>query len=152
ARGLRAAGFPLDTHRGGPMMRICHVDEARRATRGPREARPAHPAGRVPSPGLAPGRSDSWHPPGGSRRGFSFGAVLQGDKRLSVRVGVFGATGYAGQELVRLLRRHPRASVAFTTGSGAGHLPHEKGLEQAADVYMLALPHGVAATYARKLR
>jgi len=71
---------------------------------------------------------------------------------LSVRVGVFGATGYAGQELVSLLRRHPRGSVAFTTGSGAGHLAHEKGLDEAADVYMLALPHGVAASYASKLR
>ncbi|MFI5169582.1 MAG: N-acetyl-gamma-glutamyl-phosphate reductase [Vicinamibacterales bacterium] len=69
-----------------------------------------------------------------------------------MRVGVFGATGYTGRELVRLLRRHPRASVAFTTGSGAGHLAHEKGLEQAADAYMLALPHGVAAAYAAKLR
>jgi N-acetyl-gamma-glutamyl-phosphate reductase len=65
---------------------------------------------------------------------------------------VFGATGYTGRELVRLLRRHPRASVAFTTGSGGGHLAHENGLEQAADAYMLALPHGVAATYAARLR
>jgi len=71
---------------------------------------------------------------------------------LSVRVGVFGATGYSGRELVRLLRRHPRATVAFTTGSDKGHLPHEKGLEQAADAYMLALPHGVAAKYAAQLR
>jgi N-acetyl-gamma-glutamyl-phosphate reductase len=71
---------------------------------------------------------------------------------LSVRVGVFGATGYSGRELVKLLKRHPRASVAFTTGSGGGHLAHETGLEQAADAYMLALPHGVAATYAARLR
>jgi N-acetyl-gamma-glutamyl-phosphate reductase len=71
---------------------------------------------------------------------------------LSVRVGVFGATGYSGRELVRLLRRHSRATVAFTTGSDKGHLPHEKGLEQAADAYMLALPHGVAAKYAAQLR
>ena len=71
---------------------------------------------------------------------------------MSVRVGVFGATGYAGQELVSLLRRHPQGSVAFTTGSGARHLAHEKGLDEAADVYMLALPHGVAASYASKLR
>ena len=49
---------------------------------------------------------------------------------MSVRVGVFGATGYTGRELVRLLRRHPRATVAFTTGSDKGHLPHETGLEQ----------------------
>jgi N-acetyl-gamma-glutamyl-phosphate reductase len=71
---------------------------------------------------------------------------------VSVKVGVFGATGYSGRELARLLKRPPRASVAFTTGSDKGHLPHEKGLEQAADAYVLALPHGVAATYAAKLR
>jgi N-acetyl-gamma-glutamyl-phosphate reductase len=71
---------------------------------------------------------------------------------LSVRAGVFGATGYTGQELVRLLRRHPRARVAFTTGSTAGHIAHEAGLDQEADVYFLALPHGVAAVYASRLR
>ena len=71
---------------------------------------------------------------------------------MSVRVGVFGATGYSGRELVKLLKRHPRASVVFTTGSGGGHLAHEAGLEQAADAYLLALPHGVAASYAAKLR
>jgi N-acetyl-gamma-glutamyl-phosphate reductase len=65
---------------------------------------------------------------------------------------VFGATGYTGQELVRLLRRHPRTRVAFTTGSRADHLAHEAGLEEAADAYFLALPHGVAATYAAHLR
>lgn len=69
-----------------------------------------------------------------------------------MRVGVFGATGYTGRELVRLLRRHPRASVAFTTGSGGGHLAHESGLEQAADAYLLALPHGISARYAARLR
>ena len=71
---------------------------------------------------------------------------------MSARVGVFGATGYTGRELVRLLRRHPLAEVAFTTGSGGGHLAHEAGLDVAADAYFLALPHGVAATYAQKLR
>jgi N-acetyl-gamma-glutamyl-phosphate reductase len=69
-----------------------------------------------------------------------------------MQVGVFGATGYAGRELVRLLSAHPSASVAFTTGSAGGHLAHEAGLETAADAYMLALPHGVAATYAARLR
>jgi N-acetyl-gamma-glutamyl-phosphate reductase len=80
--------------------------------------------------------------------GFSFGET----QSLSVRVGVFGATGYTGRELVRLLKRHPRASVAFTTGSEAGHLPHESGLEQAAGAYMLALPHGISARYVARLR
>jgi N-acetyl-gamma-glutamyl-phosphate reductase len=42
--------------------------------------------------------------------------------------------------------------VAFTTGSGTGHLAHEAGLDEAADAYLLALPHGVAASYAARLR
>jgi N-acetyl-gamma-glutamyl-phosphate reductase len=71
---------------------------------------------------------------------------------VSARVGVFGATGYTGRELVRLLRRHPRARVAFTTGSDTGRLAHEAGLDVAADAYFLAMPHGVAATYAARLR
>jgi hypothetical protein len=44
---------------------------------------------------------------------------------MSVRVGVFGATGYSGQELVRLLSTHPQAEVAFATGSAEGYLAHE---------------------------
>jgi N-acetyl-gamma-glutamyl-phosphate reductase len=71
---------------------------------------------------------------------------------LAIRVGIFGATGYSGQELVRLLSAHPSAEVAFTTGSAAGHLAHEAGLQRAADAYLLALPHGVSATYAARLR
>ena len=66
-----------------------------------------------------------------------------------MRVGVFGATGYTGRELLRLLSAHPGASVAFATGSG--HLAHEAGLEREADAYFLALPHGVAATFAARL-
>ena len=71
---------------------------------------------------------------------------------MTIRVGVFGATGYTGQEMLRLLSAHPSAEVAFTTGSAAGHLAHEAGLGRAADAYLLALPHGVAATYAARLR
>ncbi len=71
---------------------------------------------------------------------------------MNARVGVFGATGYTGRELVRLLRHHPRARTAFTTGSGGGHLAHEAGLEQPAEAYLLALPHGVSARYAARLR
>jgi N-acetyl-gamma-glutamyl-phosphate reductase len=67
-------------------------------------------------------------------------------------VGVFGATGYAGRELVRLLRGHPIARLVFSTGSEASHLAHEAGLLREADAYFLALPHGVAATYAARLR
>ena len=138
----------LDTPGRGLSFGICHVEGARRATRGPRQARPVRPAGGVPGPGLGRSRTDSRDPPG-DPGGFSF---WRRGESLSARVGVFGATGYTGRELVRLLRRHPRARVAFTTGSEGGHLAHEAGLEQAADAYFLALPHGVAATYAARLR
>jgi N-acetyl-gamma-glutamyl-phosphate reductase len=67
-----------------------------------------------------------------------------------MRVGVFGATGYAGRELVRFLSAHPEATVSFTTGTG--HLAHEAGLEREADAYFLAMPHGIAAAYAARLR
>ena len=67
-------------------------------------------------------------------------------------VGVFGATGYAGREIVRLLARHPLAEVAFTTGRGDGHLSHEEGIARGAAAYLLSLPHGVSATFAARLR
>jgi N-acetyl-gamma-glutamyl-phosphate reductase len=73
-----------------------------------------------------------------------------GDEVL--KVGVFGATGYTGRELVRLLAAHPQVELAFRTGSSDGHIPHETGMERDADAYLLALPHGVAATYAARLR
>jgi N-acetyl-gamma-glutamyl-phosphate reductase len=69
-----------------------------------------------------------------------------------VRAGVFGATGYTGRELVRLLASHPEVRVLFRTGSTDGHLKHELGLEREADAYFLALPHGIAAEYAARLR
>ena len=67
-------------------------------------------------------------------------------------VGVFGATGYAGREIVRLLARHPLAEVAFTTGRGHGHLSHEEGIPRDAAAYLLSLPHGVSATFVARLR
>ena len=67
-------------------------------------------------------------------------------------VGVFGATGYTGQEIVRLLSAHPATRTIFTTGSDGGHIAHESGLEREADAYFLALPHGVSARYAATLR
>lgn len=39
-----------------------------------------------------------------------------------VRVGIYGATGYTGLELLRILRRHPAVTVAFATSqSNAGN-------------------------------
>ena len=59
-----------------------------------------------------------------------------------VRVGVFGATGYAGYELVQLLRRHPEAQLVFATSE-------QRAGGRLADVYpcpddMALLPAGEA--------
>ena len=40
-----------------------------------------------------------------------------------IRVAIAGATGFAGQELIRLLSRHPRATITAATGSQATSAP-----------------------------
>lgn len=72
--------------------------------------------------------------------------------RTSVKVGIFGGSGYSGRELILWLRRHSRATVEFSTGSSRPHIPHEEGLSRIADVHFLCLPHGTSAAYAAKLR
>lgn len=92
----------------------------------------------------------------------------------SVKAGIVGASGYSGEELVRLLAGHPRVELAAVTSrSLAGTpvveaMPRFRGLLPAnfafdasdpaalaarddLDVVFLALPHGVAAEYATAL-
>lgn len=78
------------------------------------------------------------------------------------RVAVVGATGYAGQELVRLLARHSHASLTMATASQAASTPRTlPGLRRlwdghvlpldpaavidAADIVFLALPEAASA-------
>ena len=87
-----------------------------------------------------------------------------------VKVGIVGASGYSGEELVRLLISHPHVELtALTSRQNAGqtlaqvfpqfsHLPDAKGLRftepnaevlaKQASIVFLALPHGVAAEFA----
>ncbi|MFH2046670.1 MAG: N-acetyl-gamma-glutamyl-phosphate reductase [Pseudomonadota bacterium] len=79
-----------------------------------------------------------------------------------VRVGIVGATGYAGAELVRILSGHPKAKITVITSrqyagtrfdkvfpSMAGHIDlvcEELSLEQLykkADLFFLSLPHKI---------
>src|SRR5512146_1774820 len=84
---------------------------------------------------------------------------VQGGGPRKVRVGIIGATGYVGAELIRLLARHPNVDLVGLAGRGrdhdpiAGIHPHlgVTGLTvhaelPAADAVFLALPHGAAAT------
>ena len=82
----------------------------------------------------------------------------------TVRVAVAGATGYTGQELLRLLSRHPAVTIAAATSSGQtaarklpalGHLfkgeitPLDApALAHSCDVVFLALPDKAAAELA----
>jgi N-acetyl-gamma-glutamyl-phosphate reductase len=86
-----------------------------------------------------------------------------------IRVAVFGASGYSGAELLRLLAGHPHAEVtAVTAGERAGqrvgdvypHLapfadlvlePIEADVSTRADAAFLALPHGTSARLAPAL-
>jgi N-acetyl-gamma-glutamyl-phosphate reductase len=87
-----------------------------------------------------------------------------------MKTAIVGASGYSGEELVRLLLRHPQAELAAVTSrqyAGQtvahvfpkfGHEPRAKTLRfsepqpellaKMADVVFLALPHGVAAEFA----
>src|SRR5436190_10627386 len=78
------------------------------------------------------------------------------------RIAVAGATGYTGQELLRLLGRHPSVTVTAAMSSGAaGTTPRRlpaltrvwdgeivpllaEGLERVADLVFLALPDKAA--------
>src|SRR3954465_1944977 len=75
-----------------------------------------------------------------------------------IKVGIIGATGYVGGELVRLLSRHPNVELVGLVGRGRDHdpiggvHPHLGTLDldvhselPPADAVFLALPHGAAA-------
>ena len=90
--------------------------------------------------------------------------------KRSVQVGIIGASGYSGEELVRLLLSHPQAELtAVTSRQYAGQTvaqifpkfsqyerakvlrftdPNAELLARQCDVVFLALPHGVAAEFA----
>lgn len=87
---------------------------------------------------------------------------------LITRVAVVGATGYAGQELVRLLARHPAVMLTMATASQATSTPRrlpglariwdgavepldEARVAAAADVAFLALPEAASAALAPRL-
>src|SRR2546422_557654 len=82
------------------------------------------------------------------------------NNHASVPVGVLGASGYAGQELLRLLAGHPGASVAFATAeSAAGETREGFDLIKAADaplqraeIVFSCLPHGVSRRYVHEVR
>ncbi|MCC6612087.1 MAG: N-acetyl-gamma-glutamyl-phosphate reductase [Anaerolineae bacterium] len=78
----------------------------------------------------------------------------------SVRVGVYGASGYAGLDLVEILARHPYVDLKFAVSNTyAGQAVPHTNLTYAktdavaladVDLVFLALPHGVSAQVAHE--
>jgi N-acetyl-gamma-glutamyl-phosphate reductase len=84
----------------------------------------------------------------------------------SVSAAIVGASGYSGEELLRLLRSHPAVTITCVTsrqyeGAPVGSVfprfaemdlrfsaPEIDTIAAGADVVFLALPHGLAAEYA----
>ena len=85
----------------------------------------------------------------------------------TVRVAIAGATGYAGEELIRLLRTHPHVQLTYLAASAKWERPvaasevfprfarqldlpieslDPQRLVASCDVALLALPHGTAMT------
>jgi N-acetyl-gamma-glutamyl-phosphate reductase len=88
----------------------------------------------------------------------------------SVRTSIVGASGYTGEELCKVLLKHPYSQLKVVTSRqragkplsqeisglhGKTDLlftnPDPRDLAGQADVFFLALPHGVASEYARPL-
>src|SRR5204863_363837 len=77
-----------------------------------------------------------------------------------VPVGILGASGYVGQELVRLLTRHPGAALVFATADasagetldGVTLVPVDDAPLARAEIVLSALPHGVSGRYVREAR
>lgn len=77
-----------------------------------------------------------------------------------IRVGVYGASGYAGQDLIEILSMHPHVQIVFATSNTyAGqpvpftdlrYIPSDDASLDTVDTVFLALPHGVSAQMASK--
>ncbi len=84
-----------------------------------------------------------------------------------IRAGIIGASGYSGEELIRLLLRHPDCEISFITSRGYADrdlgdvFPRfsnlglkfiepnmEKIKAASSDIVFLALPHGLATEFA----
>ncbi len=80
--------------------------------------------------------------------------------KRAARAGVVGATGYSGQEILALLRRHPRLEAGFATsesetgaavaGSGLRYIPVAEAPLGEVDVVFTCLPTGESGAWAER--
>ncbi len=87
-----------------------------------------------------------------------------------MKIGIMGASGYAGGDLLRLLLQHPEAEIIFATSSrfagefvymvhpnlrGSTNLkftpPNVENMTETCDLIFLATPHGVSKDFMHEL-
>ncbi|KAJ1933921.1 hypothetical protein GGF37_006560, partial [Kickxella alabastrina] len=106
--------------------------------------------------------------PGGARRSYTTSASANVSAGAPLRVGLIGARGYTGRELIRLIDTHPRFELAYVSSRelagkpvpnyNKSQLNHvnlsaqqvgelARGGRDAVDVWILALPNNVAAPF-----
>ena len=83
-----------------------------------------------------------------------------------IRAGIFGASGYTGIELAKILSRHPTVELVFATSDShfgktlsdvfpcvldVPLIAHDAAPLDRVDVAFLALPHGASASFAKRL-
>lgn len=79
---------------------------------------------------------------------------------MTINVGVYGASGYAGQDLIELLTAHPHTRVVFGTsdsyageaipGTDLQYIPHADAPLAAVEAVFLALPHKASAPVVKR--
>ena len=77
-----------------------------------------------------------------------------------IQVGVFGASGYAGQELIAILNQHPEFEVKFAVsdsyagqtvnGNGLHYIQQSQADFSAVEMVFLCTPHGASAIIAEQ--
>jgi N-acetyl-gamma-glutamyl-phosphate reductase len=75
-----------------------------------------------------------------------------------IRVGVYGGSGYAGQDLIEILAKHPHVEIVFATsntykgdpvpGTSLHYIPSDDADLSKLDAVFLALPHTASAPVA----
>lgn len=77
---------------------------------------------------------------------------------MTIQTGVYGASGYAGQELIDILSHHPHMTVNFAVsdsfagesvnGNGLTYIPQVEANLNTVDLIFLCTPHGASAPLA----
>lgn len=87
-------------------------------------------------------------------------ASQQKNGRARIKTGIYGASGYAGQDLIEILTAHEHIEIVFATsntyadepvpGTSLHYIPHDDAPVSTVDVVFLALPHKASAPVAAR--